>query len=86
MLVGVCVCVCVFVDCICHFLTFSKSFMFTEHFRESKTVTVFTARHDNLGTGAVRRPFVFDIYKLFYFSFFYDSLLFLRQYQTFTEN
>lgn len=52
--------------------------MFTEHFRESKTdlcllVMVFMARRDNLRTGTVHRPFVFDIYKVFYyvcFSFF----------------
>lgn len=66
---------CVFVDCMCHFLTFSKLFMFTQHFSESERdlcllVMVFTARHDSLRTGAVHRPFVFDIYKPFYYVYF----------------
>lgn len=37
---------------------------------------VFTARHENLRTGAVHRPFVFDIYKLFYYVYFSSLWLF----------
>lgn len=38
---------------------------------------VFTARRDNLRTGAVHRPFVFDIYKVFYYVCFSFLWLFI---------